>query len=111
MTFGTNRRLQLQVESVDVVMDGFVLEESENKVEILLGCQIEPTLKWHKQIEELLKKLRKRLTALESLRNIIPYKLRKTITEGIFTSVLVYCLPVISLRLTHSRLCRIKLPD
>ena len=82
MTVGTNRRLQLQVESVDVVMDGFVLEESVDKVEVLLGCQIEPTLKWHKQIEELLKKLRKRLTALESLRNIIPYKLRKTITEG-----------------------------
>ena len=94
LTVGTNRRLQLQEHKVVVVMDGCVLEESEEKVEILLGCQIEPHLKWHKQVEELLKKLKKRLTALECLRNIIPYRLRKTITEGIFTSVLVYCLPV-----------------
>ena len=94
MTVGTSSRLKLQDQSVVVVMDGFVLEESDDKVETLLGCQIEPGLKWHKQIDELLKKLKKRLTALENLRNIIPYHLRKTITEGIFTSVLVYCLPV-----------------
>ena len=66
----------------------------KDKFETLLGCQIEPTLKWHKQVEELLKKLKKRLTALENLRTIIPYHLRKRITEGIFTSVLVYCLPL-----------------
>ena len=58
------------------------------------NCQVEPSLKWHKQVEELLKKLKKRLTALENLRFIIPFQLRKTITEGIFTSVLAYCLPV-----------------
>ena len=75
-------------------MDGFQLEESEDMFEILLGLQIEPNLKWHKQVEELLKKLRKRLTGLQNLRNIIPYHLRKRITEGMFTSVLVYCLPV-----------------
>ena len=39
-----------------------------------------------------MKKLKKRLTALENLRNIIPFHLRKRITEGIFTSVLCYCL-------------------
>ena len=61
----------------------------DDKVEKLLGWQIEPGLKWHKHIDELLKKLKKRLKALENLRNIIPYHLRKTIT-----SVLVYCLPV-----------------
>ena len=77
-----------------MVMDGFTLEESRDKVETLLGCQIEPGLKWHKQVDELLGKLRKRLTGLAHLRNIIPYNLRKTITEGMFTSVLAYCLPV-----------------
>ena len=71
-----------------------MLEESEDKFETLLGCQIEPHLKWHRQIEELLKKLQKRLTALQNLREIIPFHLRKRITEGIFTSVLSYCLPV-----------------
>ena len=42
----------------------------------------------------LIQKLRTRLTALLKLRNIIPYNLRKRIVEGIFTSVLAYCLPV-----------------
>ena len=51
-------------------------------------------MKWHKQVNELLGKLKKRLTGLAHLRNILPYNLRKTITEGIFTSVLAYCLPV-----------------
>ena len=94
LTVGTSRRLQCLEDKVVVVMDGHTLEESSDKVETLLGCQIEPDLKWHKQIEELLKKLRNRLTGLAHLRNIIPYHLRKTITEGMFTSVMSYCLPV-----------------
>ena len=92
LTVGTSRRLQSLENKVQVVMDGYTLEES--KVETLLGCQIEPGLKWHKHIEELVKKLRKRLTGLAHLRNILPFNLRKTITEGMFTSVLAYCLPV-----------------
>ena len=79
---------------VTVVMDGCTLEESPDKVETLLGLQIEPSLKWQKQVEELVKKLRKRLTGLAHLRYIAQYQLRKTIAEGIFTSVLTYCLPV-----------------
>ena len=31
---------------------------------------------------------------MQNLREIIPFHLRKRITEGIFTSVLAYCLPV-----------------
>ena len=34
------------------------------------------------------------MRALQNLRNIIPFNLRKRITEGVFTSVLAYCLPV-----------------
>ena len=94
MTVGTSARLQMQSSQVRVVMDGLTLEESKDKVETLLGLQIEPILKWHKQIEELLKKLKKRLTGLANLRSIIPFHLRKRITEGMFTSVLSYCLPV-----------------
>ena len=70
MTMGTQERLQLQNSSVLVMMDGFKLEESKEKVETMLGCEVEPTLKWHKQIEMLLKKLRKRLTGLAKLRSI-----------------------------------------
>ena len=94
MTVGTTERLRLLENKVSVVMDGFTLEESPEKVETLLGLQIEPGLKWQKQVEELIKKLRKRLTGLAHLRNIAHYQLRKTIAEGIFMSVLTYCLPV-----------------
>ena len=83
LTVGTIERLRTLENTVHVVMDGYTLEESSDKVETLLGCQIEPGMKWHKQIEELIKKLRKRLTGLAHLRNIIPFKLRKTITEGV----------------------------
>ena len=87
--------MQLQDTKVAVVMDGIALEESKKHVEILLGCYIEPTLKWHRQIDELLKKLQKRLTGLANLRGFTPFHLKKRITEGMFTSVLAYCLPVI----------------
>ena len=62
LTVGTSERLRSLDDKVNVVMDGFTLVESRDKVETLLGCQIEPGLKWHKQIDELLGKLRKRLT-------------------------------------------------
>ena len=94
MTVGTRERLRLQNSKVEVVMDGYSLTESQDKVETLLGCQIEPGLKWHKQVDDRLKKLQKRLTGLTNLRSIIPFNIRKRITEGMFMSVLVYCLPV-----------------
>ena len=94
MTVGTGARLRTQTSPVVVMMDGHILEESEENTETLLGLQIEPGLKWHNQVEELLAKLKKRLTGLSHLRNILAYDLRKQITEGMFTSVLVYCLPV-----------------
>ena len=94
MTVGTSARLRSQESKVVVSMDGCILEESVDKVETLLGVEIEPSLKWHKQVEALMAKLKKRLTGLAHLRNILLYGLRKRITEGIITSVLVYCLPV-----------------
>ena len=89
MTVGTGARLASQESSVMVKMDDCILEESAEKVETLLGLKIEPTLKWHKQVLELADKLKKRLTGLAHLRNILAYDLRKRITEGMFTSVLV----------------------
>ena len=53
MTDGTSRRLQMQENKMEVVTDETVLEESKDRFEILLECQIEPQLKWHKQVEEL----------------------------------------------------------
>ena len=40
MTVGTSRRLQMQENKVEVIMDDTVLEESTDRFEILLGCQI-----------------------------------------------------------------------
>ena len=75
-------------------MNGIVLGESKDDCEVLLGCFIESNLKWHMHIENLLSKLQLRLGALENLRGFVPIGIRKQIVEGIFNSVLIYCLPV-----------------
>ena len=75
-------------------MDNVVLKEDDDHYELLLGCYIQANLKWHKQISSLLCKLRKRLVGLTKLKYICPYPVRKTVSEGIFNSVLVYCLPL-----------------
>ena len=51
-------------------------------------------MKWHVQIKNLLTKLKTRLAGLNKLKYIVPYSIRKIITQSIFTSVLVYCLPL-----------------
>ena len=94
MTLGTAERLRILPETIQVTMDNILLEEDLQKSELLLGCQIEANLKWKKQIQSLLEKLRKRIVGLMKIKNIVPYNLRKTITEGLFNSVLVYCLPL-----------------
>ena len=55
MTVGTNTRLDMQASEVTVMMDRIIMEKSEEDFEVMLGCHIEPTLKWYKQMEELLK--------------------------------------------------------
>ena len=75
-------------------MDGLKLVEADEKFELLLGCQLQNNLKWHKQIIELVKELKKRLVGLQVLKYILPYGTRKSLTHGIFNSVLVYCLPL-----------------
>ena len=94
LTLGTEQRLRLPGNKVNVTMDGFVLQESPEQYETLLGCCIEPNLKWHKQVTELLSKLKKRLAGLAHLKFILPYNLRKIVSEGLFNSVLGYCLPL-----------------
>ena len=61
---------------------------------MLLGVYIQPDLKWSKQVSELKNKLKKRLAGLNMLRSIFPYSTMKTIAQGIFMSMLAYCLPV-----------------
>ena len=73
-------------------MDGVVLEENQEKSELLLGIHIDSNLKWHSQVRALIGKLKSRLFALEKLKFIAPYQTKKMMTVGIFNSVLVYCL-------------------
>ena len=47
-----------------------------------------------KQASQLLGKLKKRLVGLTKLKFLAPYSIRKTIAEGVFNSILVYCLPL-----------------
>ena len=51
-------------------------------------------MKWHKQVENLVKKLKKRLVGLSHLKYVVPFHTLNTITIGMFNSVLVYCLPL-----------------
>ena len=94
MTLGTAERLRLVEQQIVVEMDNVILKETEEKSELLLGCKIQSNLKWHLQIEELMSKLRKRLVGIEHVRNIAPYFVRKQIAQGMFSSVLTYCLPL-----------------
>ena len=60
MVTGTSARLNRMdiANTVDIYMDGFKLAESEEKVEPLLGVQVQPDLKWSKHVEELKSKLK-----------------------------------------------------
>ena len=49
---------------------------------------------WHAQIKLLHEKLQTRLAGLMKLKFIVNTKTMKQITEGLFNSVLVYCLPL-----------------
>ena len=75
-------------------MDGITLEETVEKCETLLGCEIQADLKWHKQIQELQSKLKKRLVGLAHIKFILPFNIRKIVSQGMFNSVLAYCLPL-----------------
>lgn len=77
---------------VNVVIDGQSVEKDES--EKLLGIFIQDNLKWSTQVIEMIKKLKKRLGSLIMIINIAPLKIRKMIYEGIFNSVLTYCMPV-----------------
>ena len=94
LTVGTQERLNTLPHPVYVTMDGVQLQEEQGGGELLLGCQMQANMKWHSQVNNLLKKLRTRLTGLMHIKYILPYHTRKIVTEGIFNSALVYCLPL-----------------
>ena len=87
MTLGTSQRLQRLDSVLEVEMNGITLEESSSKSELLLGCCISSNLKWHCQINQVLDRLKKRIAALETIKNVVDFDTRKRLTEGLFTSI------------------------
>ena len=94
LTMGTQQRLSKLVQKVQVNMDGVQLQEHQVGVELLLGFSVQANLKWQKHVAVLKSKLSSRLMGLMNLKYIAPYPTRKKIAEGIFNSVLMYCLPL-----------------
>ena len=94
LTVGTQERLRNLPCQPKVYMDGIQVEEGKEKCELLLGCTIESSLKWHIQVQNLLLKLKTRLAGLNKIKFIVPFHIRKILTHSIFNSVLVYCLPL-----------------
>lgn len=94
LTVGTSIRMNSLPSVVEVEMNSISLKETADRCETLLGIKLEYNLKWHKTLDELHSKLKKRLAGLFKLRYIVPYSMLKVITQGIFNSVVVYCLPL-----------------
>ena len=95
MITGTSRRLQLTDKAdLNITMGGHVINESEEKYATLLGVKFMPNLKWHEHLFELKKRLKLRLSGLLKVRNIVSTALLKKVADGIFNSVLIYCIPL-----------------
>ena len=82
-------------EDLDIHMGSFDLAQSNVQSDNLLGVTIRADLKWTSHIDGLKLKLQARLKGLQTVRNIVDsLQVRKQVAEGIFASVLVYCIPV-----------------
>ena len=96
MIVGTSQRLVRMNpgRELDITMDNVQLEETSEPHETILGVALQPNLKWHAHVETLMKKLKSRITGLTKIKYVLSLSFRKTILEGIFNSVLTYCMPV-----------------
>ena len=94
LTMGTSRRLVSLRRPLEIQMDGVILKQNPSSSEKLLGCTLQSDLKWANQINHIKASLTKRLAGLSCLRYTCPFHVRKKVAEGIFNSILVYCLPV-----------------
>ena len=79
---------------MEVKMEGECLTESEEKSVALLGVKVQNNLEWSSQVRSLAEKLKKRLCGLEKLKYVMKNNDKKKVVEGVFNSVLCYCLPL-----------------
>ena len=94
LTMGTGRRLGNLENKAKLHIGNTVIQEDQEKYEVLLGVKMQANLKWNLHVEGLKGKLKTRLAGLNKLKYIVPFETLKTIVQGIFTSILVYCLPL-----------------
>ena len=94
LTVGTAQKLRSVGVGIHVTLEGRVLEENGSHSEKALGCILSSDLKWKGQYDYIIEKLKKRLLGLRNLGQIAPSYVKKQIADGLFTSVLVYCLPL-----------------
>ena len=92
MLLGTNQRLKNINSNLIVEIDGTEIKGDSENAEKLPGVYILPNLKWTKQITEMKIKLKKRLAGLNMLKYFVPFPILKTLAEGLFMSVMSYCL-------------------
>ena len=95
MIGGTSQRLKIvnPAENCDIRMENCQLTESEEMCEIMLGVVFQPNLKWTKHVINLQSRLKERLKGLMKIRFLFSYGFRKSVAEGIFQSILTYCIP------------------
>ena len=94
LTIGTSSRLNKVERDMVVTMDGVTLKQSSEKVEELLGVKVQNDLKWSRQIEQLTSKLKTRVAGLQKIRYVMNRGTRKNIVQGVFNSILCYCIPL-----------------
>ena len=95
LLLGTQRRLNMTEENLNVFMDGVQLKENELHCEKMLGCLVQSNLKWSNQISKLKESLKKRLAGVYNLRGVLPFEQLRMISDGWFQSVLVYFQPLL----------------
>ena len=94
LTFGTSNRLATFRDEMVIEMCGQRVIQSPVKNEKLLGVFIQSNLKWRYHLDQLKIRLKSRLAGLERLKFIVPQSSLKLISQGIFDSTLLYCLPL-----------------
>ena len=93
MLLGSAQRL-VKMNNLNICMDGIILKETKESAESLLGIKVQNNLKWSIQIQSLSSKLKQRLAGLEKLKYVMSSSAKNTIVQGVFNSVLCYCLPL-----------------
>ena len=94
LTLGTSNRLATLRDEMVIEMCGQRIIQSPDKNEKLLGVFIQSNLKWRYHLDQLRLRLKSRLAGLERLKFIVPQSSLKLISQGIFDSTLLYCLPL-----------------